>query len=268
MTLRSKIASSRFARAAALPGRAGSASRHLGSEAALTTSWLVTSREHHNYTYNLSSRNVEHLAWWVATVTGAPPDDCRIWIAEALDDKELASHVQSAVRKSPRRGLADREVRIGRRAGWYAAIRALRPDYVVETGTDKGLGSVVIASALIRNGHGHLTTMDINPDAGYLVSGPFAEVTSLAIGDSIKSISEHSEIDLFIHDSDHSPEHETRELAAVQGALRPGARVLSDNSHATDSLVEWARGTNRKFLFFHEIPDRHWYPGAGIGAAW
>jgi predicted O-methyltransferase YrrM len=147
-------------------------------------------------------------------------------------------------------------------------IRALQPESIVETGTDKGLGSVVIASALIRNGHGHLTTMDINPEAGYLISGPFAEVTSLAVGDSIASIRAMPGIDLFIHDSDHSPEHETRELMAAEGVLRPGARVLSDNSHATDSLVGWAQETQRQFLFFHETPERHWYPGAGIGAAW
>lgn len=269
MSLRSRIASSRYARAAALPGRAAAAGSHLGSEIALTSRWLATSREHHNFTYRLTPRNLGHLAWWVSVVTGADVEQCREWINESLSDQSLIEHVQAAVDRSDRRGLADRDVRIGRRAGWYAIIRALQPDHVVETGTDKGLGSVVIAAALLRNGRGRLSTLDINPSAGYLVSGPYAEVTSITIGDSVESISAlQAGVDVFIHDSDHSAEHESRELVAVAPTLTRGARVLSDNAHASDSLALWAEETSRRFLFFHEVPERHWYPGAGIGAAW
>ncbi len=269
MTLTSRLASSRFARAAALPGRTAAAARHVGSTTALASTWLVRSREHHNFTYALTPRNVRHLAWWASVVTGAPHEQCSAWIAEALSDSDLQNHVMTAVQQSDRRGLADLEVRIGRRAGWYAIIRALEPDHVVETGTDKGLGSVVIASALTRNGRGRLTTMDINPAAGYFISGPYAEVTSLVIGDSVAGLAHlPRDVGVFIHDSDHTPEHESRELEAVAGALTPESRVLSDNAHATDALVDWAEATGRRFLYFQEDPDCHWYPGAGIGAAW
>lgn len=205
----------------------------------------------------------------MSTVTGASAKECSAWIAEALSDEDLKKHVRTAVDRSDRRGLADLDVRIGRRAGWYAVIRALRPEHVIETGTDKGLGSVVIAAALLRNGRGRLTTMDINPVAGYFISGRYSEVTSLVIGDSIARLNSlPHDIGLFIHDSDHSAEHEKRELEAVEPALISDARVLSDNSHATDSLLDWAELTGRRFLYFQERPESHWYPGAGIGAAW
>lgn len=269
MTFRAKVASSRWARLALLPERGAAAARHVGSETALASKWLVTSREHHNYTYGLTRRNISHLNWWVSVVTGAPVEECRAWVAEALADQDLQRHVQRAVAASDRRGLADLDVRIGRRAGWYAVVRALKPEVVIETGTDKGLGSVVIAAALLRNGHGRLTTMDINPAAGYFVSGKYADVTEVHIGDSVAALNSFQHgVGLFIHDSDHSAEHETHELTAVASKLEQGARVLSDNSHATDSLLNWVEGTGRQFLYFQEVPDGHWYPGAGIGAAW
>jgi hypothetical protein len=269
VTVRARIAASRLARPAALPGRATAAAKHVATETALVSKWLFRSKEHHNFTYNLTNRNLRHLAWWVSAVTGAPAEDCSFWIEEVLNDKELRDHVRTAVERSDRRGLADIEVRIGRRAGWYATIRALKPDHVVETGTDKGLGSLVLASAILRNGHGRLTTLDVNPAAGYLISDRYAEVTSLSIGDSVPTLRAMSQdVGVFVQDSDHSADHEKREFTAVEPALVIGARVLSDNSHSTDSLLEWAEATGRRFLYFRETPDRHWYPGEGIGASW
>lgn len=269
MSLRSKVAASPLARLAAMPVRTSAVARHLGTQTGLAAGWLATSREHHNYTYDLTPRNIEHLSWWVATVTGAPAADCRVWVKEVNEDRLLHEHVTQMTRTSRRRGLADTQVRIGRRAGWYAIVRALRPDHVVETGTDKGLGSVVLAAALLRNGKGQLTTMDVNPAAGYLVSDSYAEVTSVVIGDSLHGLSTSvSNVGVFIHDSDHTSRHETAELEAVAPNLAPGARILSDNSHETDSLVAWAGITNRRFLYFQEEPCGHWYRGAGIGASW
>jgi len=181
----------------------------------------------------------------------------------------LHMHVLKSVAHSPRRGLADLDVRFGRRVGWYALIRALRPEHVVETGTDKGLGSVVMAAALLKNGSGRLTTIDINPASGYLIGGAYAQVTTALIADSVAAISSMDcGVGLFIHDSDHSAEHETSELLALESKLLPKALVLSDNAHATDSLMRWAFDTGRRFLFFEEHAERHWYRGGGIGAAW
>jgi hypothetical protein len=73
-------------------------------------------------------------------------------------------------------------------------------------------------------------------------------------------------VDLFLHDSLHARAHELAELAAL--TLSDDAVALSDNAHATDALPEWADRTGRRFAFFAERPADHWYPGAGIGAAW
>ena len=75
-------------------------------------------------------------------------------------------------------------------------------------------------------------------------------------------------VDIFLHDSLHTFEHEAAELAAVGPRLTPTALVLSDNAHGTDALMRWAEQSGRQFSFFREQPAEHWYPGSGIGAAW
>lgn len=267
--MRQRIASSRFARFASTPIRARSALLHLGTEFLLISKWLIASKEHHNYTYDLSPQNLRHLGWWVSGVTGASITECYEWIAEISDDEDFKRHVTQAIKASDRRELADLQVRIARRAGWYALVRAIQPHHVVETGTDKGLGSIVIAAALLRNGHGRLTTVDINPTAGSLISGDYAEVIDLVIGDSLAEINSLSKgVDLFIHDADHSTDHESLEIKRIEPHLNPHALILSDNAHATNVLVDWAELTGRSFSYFQEQPIDHWYPGAGIGAAW
>jgi len=197
----------------------------------------------------------------------------RVWLAENDADADLAEHIRLGVRSSARSGIADSEARYGRRVGWYALVRALKPQHVVETGVDKGLGSCVIAAALLRNGSegapGRLTGLDINPDAGYLISGSYATVVDLVLGDSLESISRLSHpVDLFLHDSDHSESHEHGEFLRVETQLAPGAMLLTDNASETDVLMRYAEETGRRFLFFQENPLNHWFPGDGIGAAW
>lgn len=267
--MRRRVASSPLARAAAFPSRIRAVSRHNAAVASQTARWLVTRREHTNFTYDLTPLNLEHLAWWASSVSGAPVADCRRWITEILANRSLHEHAYRISVSAGRRGVTDAKIRLARRAGWYAVIRAIRPDHVVETGTDKGLGSLVIAAALLRNGNGALTTIDINPDSGFLISGAYADVTRIERGDSLATIEQFQEtVDLFIHDSDHSAEHEAAEFRAVADHLAPSAIVLSDNSHITFELPKWADETGRTFAFFREAPEDHWYPGAGIGAAW
>jgi predicted O-methyltransferase YrrM len=256
------------------PKRAVRVARHDAQVVGASVRWLFGSREHHNYTYELTRRNRNHLAWYVAAVCGVPVTSVRRWFAELESDEALRAHIAAATAASARRGLADRTVRYGRRLGWYAMVRARRPAHVVEAGVDKGLGTCVLAAALLRNaadGHpGRLTGMDINPDAGYLVGAkPWAEVVDLVIGDSVASIrSLTTPVDLFLHDSDHSVAHERAELAALRDQLAPQALLLTDNVTHTDVLARYAEATGRRFLAFTERPARHWYPGDGIGAAW
>ena len=188
-------------------------------------------------------------------------------------DTALRQHLNKRTEMANYAMFADLNVGYGRRIGWYALVRALKPQIVVETGVDKGLGSCVLAAALLRNrseGHqGHYFGTDINPEAGWLFQDMYRNAGEILYGDSIKSIEQlQGPIDLFINDSDHSAEYEEREYECIATKLSDSAIILGDNAHATDKLYQFALATGRRFLFFSEKPANHWYPGAGIGAAW
>lgn len=272
--LRRAIAGTRLAPLAAFPRRLGRVARHDARVLRVSARWLVTSREHHNYTYDLTPLSREHLAWYVAAVCDAPVVQVRRWFAEIENDDALRAHIAAATAASDRRGLADRTVRYARRIGWYAIMRARGPAHVVETGVDKGLGTCVIAAALLRNAAqgrpGRVTSLDLNPAAGYLARAePWSTVVDLVIGDSIASIGKLDRpVDVFLHDSYHAAAHERREFEAVESRLAPGALLLSDNATATAVLPRYAERTGRRFLAYQETPANHWYPGDGIGAAY
>ncbi|MEU8153745.1 class I SAM-dependent methyltransferase [Micromonospora sp. NPDC048986] len=272
--LRRAVARTPLAPIAAFPKRLRTVARHDAKVLRRSARWLLTSREHHNYTYDLTSLSRNHLAWFVSVVCDIPIKQVRAYLGEIESDDGLRQHLLAAIAASDRRGLADKEIRYARRIGWYAIVRATRPTHVVETGVDKGLGSVVLASALLRNaqeGHpGRVTSLDINPEAGYLARvTPWSEVVDLVIGDSIASIGALDRpVDLFLHDSDHSRAHEKREFDAVEPKLAPGAILLTDNVTSTNVLAEHAERTGRRFLAYRETPANHWYPGDGIGVAW
>jgi hypothetical protein len=146
--------------------------------------------------------------------------------------------------------------------------RALKPDVIVETGTDKGLGSCVFAAAILRNGSGRLTTIDTNPESGYLIGRPYADVVERIIADSVGYLrSSTARVDLFLHDWVHTLAHESAELDAVCFSER--CIALSDDASGNDALLAFATRTGRRFSFFREEPEEDYpFPGEGIGAAW
>jgi Methyltransferase domain len=266
--LRRRIATSPIARGAAFPLRTLIVARYDMHLIGRSVDWLVHSRETTNFTYDLESLNRSQLCWFISAVTGAEIGQTRAWMQELEDDTQLIDHLTRRLSSNPRRKICATEPHWARRSGWYAIVRAARPDHVVETGTHLGLGSCVIAAALLRNGHGRLTTIDIDPEAGYLIGEPWASVIDRRVGDSTDMLGTLRGVNVFLHDSLHTYDYETRELAAVEPNLHADAIILSDNAHESAALSDWAERSGRRFLFFKEQPLHHWWPGDGIGAAW
>jgi predicted O-methyltransferase YrrM len=145
----------------------------------------------------------------------------------------------------------------------------MKPRLIVETGVEKGLGSVLLCSALLRNQDegfsGWYYGTDIAPEAGFLLAPPYDSVGQVLYGDSIESLKRLDSIDLFINDSDHSPEYERLEYEVIASKMTPRGIILGDNAHYTGELASFSENRGRQFLFFHEEPAAHWYPGGGIG---
>lgn len=232
--------------------------------------WGFTSREDTNFTCHLTPENISYLASTISVVTRVDYSTILKYINEPETDTGLKETIQEAIKNSSFKNNTDIEVRFGRRLGWYAFARILKPKIIIETGVDKGLGSVLLCAALLKNREegyeGKYYGTDINPAAGYLLSGRYQEVGKILYGDSIKTLSQFKEnIDLFINDSDHSEEYEYQEYLTIQNLINDKTIIIGDNAHCTDKLFRFSRETNRSFLFFQETPLNHWYPGGGIG---
>jgi len=253
----------------AMPGRLRLALGYQWGTMNALLRWVWSSTEHSNFGYDLTASNKRHLSAMLSHATGRPRDVIEGFMRELNDDRALRSHVRSTL------GLPNDTPIFGRRMGWYALVRAVKPRTVVETGVDQGLGSCVLCAALLRNGEeghpGRYVGTDINPRAGVLMRAPYDSVGAIRIGDSATTlqgiVAEGTRIDLFINDSEHSAEYERREYRIVEPALGHDSWIIADNAHATDELLAFADRTSRLFLFFKEQPANHWYPGAGIGLA-
>jgi len=234
--------------------------------------WAFKSRETTNFTYDLTDLNRQYLVSLLADILGQSREQIGVYVSEIENDTVLRTHVQRVTKDHEAGRYADTAARYGRRVGWYAVARAMKPRVIVESGVDKGLGACVLTAALRKNAEegkpGYYYGLDINPRAGYLLCGQYAQYGELRYGASLDSLRhfDHA-IDLFINDSDHTACYETEEYQAVADKLGPAAIILGDNAHSTGSLLEFARTTDRQFVFFQERPEKHWYPGGGIGIA-
>lgn len=159
--------------------RSVSGGRHVMRPMPEFVKWLFTSREYTNYTYDLEERNKRHLAAFVADVVDRPYSEMLGHIRELEEDSELRTSIARGVSEASDGRAADADMPFGRRLGWYAVVRAVKPKIVVETGVEKGLGACVLTEALRRNseeGHeGRYVGTDLNPEAGFLLREPYAQ---------------------------------------------------------------------------------------------
>jgi predicted O-methyltransferase YrrM len=255
-----------------IPARATYMARYYRQRIQPAWSHLFSSRELSNFTYDLTDRGKIHIAHAVAIAAGCTPDQARGWIDELVNDEQLRSTIVDYVKDSSGRYVTDARAEYGRRLGWYALVRASHPRIVIETGVDKGLGSVVLCAALQRNAAegfpGRYIGTDLNPSAGELLREPYADFGAIMYGDSLASLAKIEEpIDLFINDSDHSADYERREYELIASKLSPSAVIIGDNAHVTDELANFATRTGRRFIAIRELPKDHWYLGATMGIA-
>lgn len=230
--------------------------------------WVDLETEDSNFYYELEELNELHLANMISLVTGVSVEEVEHYFSELKNDTNLRRHLETS--KTLLHGGKDTQIYYGRRSGWYALIRIVKPKFVIETGVDHGVGACVITSALMRNESegfpGEYMGTDIRENAGEIFAVPYSNFGKIVYGDSIQSLKKVDKlIDVFINDSDHSAQYEFDEYETVSPLLSNGSYILGDNSHVTDCLPRFSRENGRRFVFYAEKPKDHWYPGAGIG---
>ena len=231
--------------------------------------WTREHSESSNFCYDITDASKRYLAHLLTLAFNLPIEEVQTYFRELEADQELHLHCERLLKAA-----VGPDVRFffGRRLGWYAVARILKPRVIVETGVDQGAGACLLCAALMRNaaeGHpGRYFGTEIRPEAGVLFTKPYSTVGTILLGDSIDTLTRFGEpIDLFINDTDHSPVYEAAEYDTIRDKLSPRAVILGDNSHATTALAEFSERSGRRFVFFSERPKDHWYPGAGIGVS-
>lgn len=227
--------------------------------------WAYKRTEFSNYYYDITELNKKYIASDIATLFKLPINEVLGYIEEIENDPVLREAVSDFKEKNI--SYRDSEIFPGRRLAWYCIVRIIKPNLVVETGVHNGLGGTVILLGLQKNGFGKYIGIDINPHSGEMIPSQLCESSEIIIADStnLHQILSPNSVDLLITDSDHRYEFEMQELLNAQSILSKNSVIISDNSHDSTALLDFAIQKNRNFLYIQENTKNHWYAGAGIG---
>lgn len=134
----------------------------------------------------------------------------------------------------------------------YVWTRCSVPALVIETGVAAGASTNTLLLAISRNTIGTLTSVDVNSKVGELVEQRFHRIWNLQIlgvlfkkhkFDSV--VRKNSTVELFVHDSDHSPSWQIFEFETV--LLRsPGIKVLAFDD-VTQELIAFVSSNYPEF---------------------
>jgi predicted O-methyltransferase YrrM len=122
----------------------------------------------------------------------------------------------------------------------YVLVRHVRPSQIVETGVGHGMSTTFILQALEDNNSGHLHSIDVpitmrvdEHPSGCLVPNHLHDRWDLILGESKTELppllSKLDEVDIFLHDSDHSSENMDFEYREAWPHVAQGGLMLTDD---------------------------------------
>jgi predicted O-methyltransferase YrrM len=160
----------------------------------------------------------------------------------------------------------------------YLVVRFAKPRLSVETGVFDGVSSAVILQALADNGGGELISIDLpavetiagsthqmgntttlppGQQPGWIIPDFLREQHRLLLGDSKELLprvfEEHPEIDLFLHDSLHTYQHQLFEYQSAWPRLKEGGLLLSDDIYSSAAFHRFSRAVGRPYLWLERF---------------
>ncbi len=202
------------------------------------------------------------------------PRQFRAWLREAAGiTQEIQARLESESWTSGGRGgpasAADRGPVL------YAAVRALRPEVVVETGVASGSSSYYFLSALEANGRGTLYSIELPPpllaradpvyarrdkvslpagrESGWLVPDRLRSRWELLLGDARDLLPQLAArvpaLNFFFHDSEHSYDVMRFEYDVAWKKLAPGGVLGSDDVSWNTAFRDFVRERGTRSLY-------------------
>jgi predicted O-methyltransferase YrrM len=142
----------------------------------------------------------------------------------------------------------------------YTMVRILKPKIVIETGVFEGHSSLSILSAMKENNKGFLYSIDLpSPDLpsgkvhGWMVPEHLRKRWDLRAGKSSDLLPtlllEVKEVDIFLHDSEHSYENMYYEYKTAWAHIETGGLLLSHDVSQTAAFKDFAKHVSEKYYY-------------------
>jgi predicted O-methyltransferase YrrM len=134
----------------------------------------------------------------------------------------------------------------------YTICRKQKPDVVVETGVSSGVSSSYILCALEWNKRGQLYSIDFpwwqDYPSGWRIPDYLRHRWHLIQGKSsetlLPTLKKVTEVDIFLHDSDHTYENMLWEFQTAWKYLKPAGLLLSHNIDTNDAFHDFCQSVN------------------------
>ncbi len=187
---------------------------------------------------------------FLASIFNTTPRNVRTFLNEPSGQIDFAGHIQSCTEALETAPHPANDPFAKKLLIQYAAVRALKPKIIVETGVASGISSAHLLHACDLNGQGHVYSIDIDngeflppgKTTGWIVPEDLRKNWTLLLGDSReilpKLLAQLSGVDIFIHDSLHTYEHMKFEITLSYPFINPRGLLLCDDSNFNSAFAE------------------------------
>jgi predicted O-methyltransferase YrrM len=218
------------------------------------------------------------LSYSVAKLTGAKRGTAQQFYKQLKDQREFEAHIRSKLNET---GRGRGELPLEAAYCLYVACRLVRPKAVVETGVGPGVSSAFILKALNENSFGTLHSIDMpnyeevlvksdpeyadhersgrklvivppGKEPGYVIPDGLRERWDFHVGLSSevlpKVLSEIGQIDLFLHDSEHTYKNMMFEYQTAWPSIRDGGLIIGHDTGWNAAFSDFGSQVNRRPL--------------------
>jgi predicted O-methyltransferase YrrM len=235
--------------------------------------YVLKSNETHSFTYALTEINEKYLCHTISIVTKESLATVKKYFDELKNDTELKKYLKEKIMLSEQKDKLDQRYEFTSRLAWYAIIRIIKPNVVVENGVSLGISALLMCRALQKNRiegqPGKYIGIDIDPQAGFLVNDDFfGQEANILIGDALSVLKNFKEsVDFYFSDGLRYFDYEKEEFNLLQPYLNAKSIIVSNKLYFSSALADFSEKNGRNLIYFKESP-KHWYSGAGIGISY
>jgi predicted O-methyltransferase YrrM len=188
---------------------------------------------------------------FIMNLTGADAPEVEGYAAEFRLNQEFQNSVEGKrnVFSKRRHSLWDYGIGITLGIVLYVICRIQKPDIIVETGVASGVSSSRILCALEENKRGQLYSIDLpwwqDNQSGWLIPDYLRHRWHLILGRSSEELApllrKVAEMDIFLHDSDHSYRNMLWEFQIAWTHLKAGGLLLAHNIDTNAAFSDFCR---------------------------